>query len=81
MMTALFYFVGGPRPGKAEEFFRRLTAAGGPPSGWRIYPHASHDCNALHIVEATSPTEITSHLALFADIYERGEIVEIASRS
>ena len=81
MITTLYYFVCGPPPGKAEEFFRRLTAAGGPPSGWRIYPHASHDGQALHIVEAASRAEITSHLGLFAGLYECGEIIEIVKGS
>lgn len=80
-MKRLYYFVGGPIPGAAEEFFRRLNAAGGPPAGWSIYPHASHDGNALHVVEVASVDEITAHLAQFADIYRYGPIVEIARRA
>jgi hypothetical protein len=79
IVKAQYYFVGGPLPGKAEEFLRRLNAAGGPPPGWRIYPHASHDGRALHLVEAASLAEITSHLKLFADIYQCGEIIEIVA--
>ena len=80
-MTRLYYFVGGPFPGAAEEFFRLLSAAGGPPPGWSIYPHASHDGNALHVVEAASVDEISAHLGQFADIYQHGPIVEIARRT
>ena len=39
----VFYFVGGPTLGNEVEFYRRLEQAGGPPPGWRIYPHASGD--------------------------------------
>ncbi len=53
-----FYFVGGPKAGQAEEFFRRLAQIGGPPSGWRIYPHAIKDGKALHLVEVESQDEI-----------------------
>ena len=38
-----YYFVGGPLPGRMEEFRRRLGAAGGPPTGWLVYPHVSGD--------------------------------------
>ncbi len=75
-----YYFVGGPRPGEAEEFFRRLNAAGGPPAGWQIYPHASGDGKALHIVRADSAAAIESHLARFADIYEATPPVEVVER-
>ena len=73
-----FYFVGGPTPGNAEAFFRRLDAAGGPPPGWRIYPHACGDNKALHIVLAESADSINAHLAQFADIYEATPPVELA---
>jgi hypothetical protein len=72
-----FYFVGGPKTGQSEEFFRRLSEIGGPPPGWRIYPHAVNDGKALHIVEAQSPDEILVHLHHFDGIYEQSEIVEI----
>lgn len=73
-----FYFVGGPIPGQAEAFFRRLDAAGGPPSGWRIYPHARGDSKALHIVRTESADSINAHLAQFADIYEATLPIELA---
>jgi hypothetical protein len=76
----IFYFVGGPKPGQAEEFFRRLKQIGGIPSGWRIYPHASNDGKALHLVEVKSQDEIVHHLEHFHDIYECSEIVEIIGR-
>jgi hypothetical protein len=72
-----FYFVGGPTPGDAEAFFRRLDAAGGPPAGWRIYPHACGDGKALHIVRAESTDPINAHLAQFADIYEATPPIEL----
>ena len=73
----LFYFIGGPKAGEAEEFFRRLRQAGGTPPSWRIYPHADNDGRALHMVEVESPQEILNHLQHFDDIYEHTEIVEI----
>jgi hypothetical protein len=73
-----FYFVGGPTPGHAEAFFRRLKAAGGPPPGWRIYPHARGDSKALHIVRAESADSINAHLAQFAEIYEATPPIELA---
>ena len=45
-----FYFTGGPTPSHEEAFFRRLGEKGGPPTGWRIYPHASGDRRALERV-------------------------------
>jgi hypothetical protein len=75
-----FYFIGGPREGQAEEFFRRLGQVGGSPRGWEIYPHAARDGKALHVVEAGSKEEILDHLGHFAGIYERTEIVEIVER-
>jgi hypothetical protein len=72
-----FYFVGGPTASHSEEFFRRLAELGGPPPGWRLYPHAVPDGKALHIVDAESPEQITDHLRHFDGIYERGEIVEV----
>lgn len=73
-----FYFVGGPTPGHAEAFFRRLEAAGGPPPGWRIYPHACGDNKALHIVLTESADSINAHLAQFAEIYEATVPIELA---
>jgi hypothetical protein len=75
-----FYFVGGPKTGQAEAFFRRLHQIGGTPSGWRIYPHAVNDGKALHIVDVESQDEILNHLQHFHDIYEWSEIVEIIER-
>jgi hypothetical protein len=75
-----FYFVGGPKPGQTEEFFRRLNQIGGSPSGWRLYPHADHSGKALHLVDAESEESIIDHLQHFQDIYERSEIVEISER-
>lgn len=75
-----YYFVGGPLPGKTGEFFARLGALGGPPPGWQIHPHASGDGNALHLVQAGSPADITAHLDHFSDIYEHGPIVEVVPR-
>lgn len=74
-----FYFVGGPRRGHEEEFFRLLRASGGAPSGWQIYPHVA-DARALHIVTAASTDEIHAHLRQFGEIYEAGEIVEVRAR-
>lgn len=73
----LFYFVGGPKPGRAEEFFQRLHQIGGSPAGWRIYPHSTHDGKALHVVSAESQQAILDHLQHFDDIYERSEIIEV----
>jgi hypothetical protein len=75
-----FYFVGGPKPGQTEEFFRRLNQIGGSPSGWRLYPHADHSGKALHLVDTESQDDIIRHLEHFHDIYERSEIVEIIER-
>jgi hypothetical protein len=74
-----YYFVGGPLPGRMDEFRRRLDGAGGPPAGWRILAHASGDGRALHLVEADSREAILRHLALFEGIYACGEIVEVRS--
>jgi hypothetical protein len=38
-----FYFVGGPKPGRGEEFFQRLVQVGGSPPNWQIYPHVAYD--------------------------------------
>ena len=75
-----YYFVGGPRPGCMDEFLARLRAAGGPPPGWLILPHASGDGRALHVVEARSADEVARHLAVFDGIYELDEIVEVRRR-
>jgi hypothetical protein len=76
-----FYFVGGPTPGHAEAFFRRLEAVGGPPSGWCIYPHACGDGKALHIVRTESDDSINAHLAQFTDIYEATPPIEVTDTS
>jgi hypothetical protein len=72
-----FYFVGGPAPGRELPFFHELDAVGGPPHGWRIYPHADGRGRALHIVEAESDGPILAHLAHFGSNYERGPIIEV----
>jgi hypothetical protein len=74
-----YYFVGGPLPGRMDEFRRRLDAAGGPPPGWVVLPHASGDGLALHLVEAGSREEVLGHLAIFAGIYAHDEIFELTS--
>ncbi|HEU4463522.1 MAG TPA: hypothetical protein VFS53_00615 [Gemmatimonadota bacterium] len=76
----LFYFDGGPVEGQQDAFFRRLAEIGGSPAGWRLYPHASRDGRALHLVEARGEEEIDAHLAQFGPIYERGPIVEVVQR-
>jgi hypothetical protein len=73
----IFYFVGGPKQGQAEEFFRRLAEIGGSPAGWQIFPHRVNDGKALHIVETDSQQDIMMHLDHFGDIYEHSEIIEI----
>lgn len=72
-----FYFVGGPKPGHAEEFFQRLAQIGGSPVGWQIYPHAADDGKALHIINSDSFQSIFDHLHHFDDIYEHSEIIEV----
>ena len=70
-------------PGHADEFFWRLAQAGGVPPTWQIYPHASGDGQALHVVRAEAEDAITTHLAQFADIYEAStptEVVEPPAR-
>lgn len=76
-----YYFVGGPREGREAAFFGRLQELGGAPPDWRIYPHASGDGRALHLVEAESEAPILAHLAQFGELYEYGPIVEVAHRS
>jgi hypothetical protein len=73
-----FYFVGGPRPGREAEFFRRLNEIGGPPPGWQILRHATGD-RALHLVAADSEADIVAHLEEFGDGYEHDAIVEVLS--
>jgi hypothetical protein len=73
----MFYFVGWPTPGCGDDFFRRLAEAGGPPPSWQIYPFASADGKALHIVRVDSADAIAAHLAQFADIYESTPPVEL----
>lgn len=74
-----FYFVGRPVDGRQEAFFRQLAEAGGSPSTWRVYPHASGDGQAIHLVEANGEDEIDAHLAQFLPIYQRGPIVELVA--
>jgi hypothetical protein len=76
-----YYFVGGPTEGHGDAFFRRLAEIGGSPQGWKIYPHASGDGRALHVVEVVDEDAILTHLAQFAPFYERGPIVEIATQT
>lgn len=77
MRMKKFYFVGGPKEGCLEEFFTRLKTIGGPPPGWRIYPHANSDGRALHVIDATQIDDIMKHLNRFSEIYDRGDIIEI----
>jgi hypothetical protein len=72
-----FYFVGGPTSGNQETFFRRLAAAGGLPAGWSIYPHVGGDGQALHIARVDTADAIAAHLALFADVYQSTEPIEV----
>jgi hypothetical protein len=76
-----YYFVGGPIEGQADAFRRRLAEVGGAPPGWQIYPHASGDGQALHVVASDTEASILAHLAQFDPIYERGPIVEVVPRS
>jgi hypothetical protein len=46
MPIRMHYFIGGPTPGYAEEFFRRLAEIVGAPPGWRVLLHASGDGKA-----------------------------------
>lgn len=72
-----YYFVGGPLPKRTAEFFTRLKSLGGPPPGWQLFPHATGNGNALHLVQASSTADITAHLDHFADIYQHGPIIEV----
>jgi hypothetical protein len=72
-----FYFVGGPIDGQGEAFRRRLAEIGGVPPGWHIYPHASGDGQALHVVTTDAEESISAHLANFDPIYMHGPIVEV----
>jgi hypothetical protein len=72
-----YYFVGGPVGGQTDAFLRRLAEVGGPPRGWRIYPHATGDGQALHVVVCTTLEPIRAHLAQFGSIYRHGPIVEV----
>jgi hypothetical protein len=76
-----YYFVGGPLPGKMDEFRRRLSGAGGTPQGWRVLPHASGDGLALHVVQAESREALLGHLAHFEGIYAHDAIVEVLDRA
>jgi len=75
-----FYFVGGPRKGSEVAFLDELARMGGPPAGWRVYPHASGDGRALHVVDVEDETSITAHLERFGKEYEHGPIVEVTAR-
>lgn len=75
-----FYFIGGPKEGYVEEFFKRLANVGGTPSSWRIYPHANNDGKALHIMLVENESKILEHLNHFEDVYDRSEIIEIVDR-
>ncbi len=77
MEMKVFYFVGGPKPGHAHEFFQRLIDLGSPPAGWQIYPHVADDGKALHVVHAKSMQDILEHLQHFQDIYEYTEIMQV----
>ena len=72
-----FYFVGGPKPGRVEEFFQRLAQVGGSPPNWQIYPHVANDGKALHVVNVESLQSILDHLQHFQEIYEYSEIIEV----
>jgi hypothetical protein len=68
----LFSFIGGPVEGQHASFFRRLAEVGGSPPGRRLYPHVDQDGRALHLIDASSESEIEAHLAQFGPIYEHG---------
>jgi hypothetical protein len=72
-----YYFVGGPVDGQPDAFHRHLAEVGGPPRGWRIYPHATGDGQALHIVQSATLEPVLAHLAQFGPIYRYGPIVEV----
>jgi len=72
-----FYFIGGPKPGRVEEFFQRLAQVGGLPANWKIYPHVASDGKALHVVNVESLQSILDHLQHFQEIYEYSEIIEV----
>ncbi len=76
-MMSTYYFVGGPLPGMLDEFLLRLEAAGGPPPGWLVLPHANGDGRALHVVVAESRDEVLGHLARFEGIYAHDDLVEV----
>lgn len=73
-----YYFVGGPKPDHVDEFFQRLQQLGGSPNGWQVFPHASGDGKALHLITAKTEKEILEHLQHFNDIYEHTDIIEIS---
>jgi hypothetical protein len=73
----LFYFVGGPPPDQQRAFLARLAELGGPPPGWRIYPHASGNGQALHLVETDDVASIPAHLTAFGPAYGHEPIVEV----
>ena len=77
----LFYFVGGPVAGGEAAFVRRLAELGGPPAGWRVFPHADGTGPALHLVEAEDKSAIDRHLEHFGAAYARGPIVEVVARA
>ena len=74
-----YYFVGGPIAGQQHAFLERLVQIGGVPGGWVVFPHATGDGRALHLVEVEKEDDILAHLAQFGPIYEHGPIVEVAA--
>ncbi|MGH2354127.1 MAG: alpha/beta fold hydrolase, partial [Chloroflexota bacterium] len=68
---------GGPTPGHAEELFRRLAQAGGPPHVWRISPRAGGDGKALCVVPVESAGAVAAHPARFTDICQATPPVEV----
>jgi hypothetical protein len=73
----LFYFIGGPKPGHAAQYWQRLMDLGELPPGWRVYPWISRDGKALHLVHENSPEAIYALLQKLAPFYEYSEIMEI----
>jgi hypothetical protein len=73
----LFYFIGGPKPGQAVQYLRRLEEIGGNPPDWRVYPLVTSDGKALHLVRVDSPETIQVHLQSLAPYCEYSEINEI----
>ena len=72
-----FYFIGGPKPGRVEEFFQRPAQVGGSPPNWQICPHVANDGKALYVANVESLQSILDHLQHFQEIYEYSEIIEV----